>query len=397
MRILVFTTLARLDLYASLVLDLPALLPGHVIDSGVNTVYATLGNGATRELDANTEASIKHLELLRFTSVTRRAVFTDSTTGEAIETIKTSLIDAFERRLLHWTQDISMLLAKITRQEKNSMLVSLHTGVHHIQEPTCPFPLGTIVDKPLTRCSVGRDLEIACNFTQLILYRPFLPYLRNMAEGRSIPISQSRHALACIKLASTTISRLEASALAMPDVPLSWSTTYTLFLAIMCLVFLISAHNGTAHPSEAWHRCETGIRLLTQNSCIDNCAATCLKMLKEVVRQLNHTVDFDFDHIQVTSDTICATPSSNEELTLPHFEALDAWPGMAERTRPPPMDHPRNPGVSQSSPLPIEQSMDADAMLAHAEDLAIGIDLAAILSHGYNNAYLDSGGGSFES
>lgn len=120
MRILVFIALARLDLYASLVLDLPPLLSEDVIDTGINTVYATLGNGTSRELDVGTEASIKHLELLKFTSVTRRAVFTDATTGEAIETIKTSLIDALERRLLLWTQEISIILAKINQREKNS-------------------------------------------------------------------------------------------------------------------------------------------------------------------------------------------------------------------------------------------------------------------------------------
>lgn len=361
MRILVFTTLARLDFYASLVLDLPPLLPEAVVDTGINTLYITLGNGASRELDANTEASIKHLELLRFTSATRRAVFTDATTGEAIEGIKTSLLDALEGRLLHWTQDISLLLARISQQDQNSV--------------------------------VSRDLEMACNFAQLILYRPFLPYLRIMAEGKAIPLSQSRHALACIKLASTTIVRLESNALAMPDVPLSWSTTYTLFLAIMCLVFLISAHNGTSHPSEAWHRCETGIRLLTKNACVDNCAATCLKLLREVVRQLNHTVDFNFDHIQDTSSRICASASSENDFTIPNFEPLDAWLSPVGRTRRAAThelaEAARN--STATSPVPNERPMDADTMLAHAEDLAVGIDLEAVLNNqGYEAALFAS-------
>jgi len=365
MRILVFTTLARLDLYASLVLDLPSLLPEPVIDTGINTVYATLSNGAPQELDLNADANIKHLELLRFTSVTRRAVFTDSTTGEAIETITTSLIDALERKLLHWTQDISLLLAQINQREKNSI--------------------------------IGRDLEMTCNFAQLILYRPFLLYLSNMAEGRSVPISQSRHALACVKLASTTISRLETYAIAMPDVPLSWSTTYTLFLAIMCLVFLISAHNGTAHPSEAWHRCETGIRLLNRNACIDNCAATCLKMLREVVRQLNHTVDFDLDRIQATSNRICATPNPDDGMIIPRFETLDAWPSVADRSRLAPLSHNVGHGVSQSSRIFNERPMDADTMLAHAENLAVGIDHEAILNHGHDETFFEAAGPSLQS
>lgn len=124
LRIAAFISLARLDLYASLVLDLPALLPDTVLDTGINTVYATLGHCSTRELDANTETAIKHLELLRFTSTTRRAVFTDVTTGEAVESISSSLLGALDERLRHWTQEISQLLAQITQQERNSEYVT---------------------------------------------------------------------------------------------------------------------------------------------------------------------------------------------------------------------------------------------------------------------------------
>jgi hypothetical protein len=124
MRIKVFIALARLDLYASLVLDLPPLLLETTIDTGVNTLYATLGSGSARLLDPETEASVKHLELLNFTSVNRRAVFTDANSGEALESIRTSLLDALERRLQHWTQDISLLLARISQAETDSLYVS---------------------------------------------------------------------------------------------------------------------------------------------------------------------------------------------------------------------------------------------------------------------------------
>lgn len=205
-----------------------------------------------------------------------------------------------------------------------------------------------------------------------------------MAEGKAIPLSHSRHALACIKLASTTITRLQSDALAMPDVLLSWDTTYTLFLAIMCLVFLISAHNGTSRPSEAWKRCETGIRLLTKNACTENCATTCLNMLKEVVRQLNHTVDFDFDSIQDTTGRICAPTPSPRRSVVPHSQELDAWSSRAERRKPSVLTGlTGSPSIpAMPSPLLQDQPMNVDAILAHAEDLAIGIDLEAVLRHG---------------
>ncbi|KIV92132.1 hypothetical protein, variant [Exophiala mesophila] len=125
MRIAAFMSLGRLDLYASLMLDLPALLPDTVLDTGINTVYATLGHCSTRELDKNIEASIQHLELLRFTSTTRRAVFTDVTTGEAVESIDSNLLAALDERLRQWTQKISHLLAQVTQKERNSEYVTM--------------------------------------------------------------------------------------------------------------------------------------------------------------------------------------------------------------------------------------------------------------------------------
>lgn len=229
------------------------------------------------------------------------------------------------------------------------------------------------------------DLEMACNFTQLVLYRPFLPYLRIMAEGKAIPLSQSRHALACIKLASKTILRLERNARAKPHVPLSWDATYTLFLAIMCLVFLISAHNGTSQPSEAWHRGAVGIRLLTANACVDNCAAVCLKMLREAIRQLSHTVDFDFDQIQATTDRICTSKSSGSHFTAFQSRAADASSSLAEKTGPAAVagQAERTKGSKALSPV-SNGGLDADKMLAHAEDLFLGIDFEGVLNFGYD-------------
>lgn len=227
---------------------------------------------------------------------------------------------------------------------------------------------------------------MACNFAQLVLYRPFLPYLRIMARGKAIPLSQSRHALACIKLASKTILRLEATASANPDVSLSWDTTYTLFLAIMCLVFLISAHKGTSQPSEAWRQGATGIRILAANACVDNCAVACLKTLREIIRQLNHTVDFDFDQIQATANNSCAPKSSENCFTTSDFGPSDSSSGSAEE-----IGTAVGYGLSEGtrfstalSPSSDGHLIDADEMLAHAEDLSLGIDFEDILNFGYD-------------
>ena len=101
-----------------------------------------------------------------------------------------------------------------------------------------------------------------------------------MANGLPIPRIQSQHALACIKIASTTITRSEIMHQRGLLAPASWSVIYTLFQAVMCLLFLIATHNGTARPSEAWKKGELGIRLLATMRCFDNGAVRCLWIIK---------------------------------------------------------------------------------------------------------------------
>lgn len=136
------------------------------------------------------------------------------------------------------------------------------------------------MDKALINGSLRYELEMACNFTQLVLFRPFLHYLRVMADGRAISLAESRHALACIKVASTTVLRSAEMTSRYPELALSWEFVYTLFLAIMCLIFLISAHHGTSQPSEAWRRAAVGIETMMANACVDDGASSCLKVVK---------------------------------------------------------------------------------------------------------------------
>lgn len=121
---------------------------------------------------------------------------------------------------------------------------------------------------------------MAFYFGQFVLYQPFLHYLIQMANGSAITRTQSLPALACIKVAATTIARADIMHQRGLLSPASWSTIYTLFLAVLCLLFLIATHNGTARPSEAWKKGELGIRLLAAMRCFDNGAARCLLIIK---------------------------------------------------------------------------------------------------------------------
>ena len=129
------------------------------------------------------------------------------------------------------------------------------------------------------------DLEMTYNLGHIILFRPFLHYLRTMADGGSIPVTQSYPSLACIKLASSTIVQVHEEmwrdgGRAGPFLAGLWPSVHTVFLCVMCLIFLIAAHHGTSRPSKAWQRAAMGIRILAAFRCADDCATSCIEVLK---------------------------------------------------------------------------------------------------------------------
>ena len=121
---------------------------------------------------------------------------------------------------------------------------------------------------------------MAYYFGQIVLYRPFLHYLANISQGTAATKQQSQRALICIKIASVVIARSEAMQAQGLLSSASWTSIYTLFLAIVCLTFLIATQRGTKSPIEAWRRAESGIRLLASTSCPDMGSSQCLGVLK---------------------------------------------------------------------------------------------------------------------
>src|SRR5687767_12090878 len=102
------------------------------------------------------------------------------------------------------------------------------------------------------------------NFCQMIVFRSHLHHLRSVAVGGPMSKVQSYHALACLKIATATIAHADrpTDSTHLTDIADSWLGIYTVFSAVMCLVFLIAAHPGTTRPSVAWQRAHRGIRIL---------------------------------------------------------------------------------------------------------------------------------------
>lgn len=152
------------------------------------------------------------------------------------------------------------------------------------------------------------------NFCQIIVFRSHLHHLRSVAVGGSMSKAQSYHALACLKIATSTIGHIDRpnDTAQLSTLANSWLGVYTIFSAVMCLVFLIAAHPGTARPSVAWQRAHKGIRILAACSCGDNIAAACLEVVKIVTMELSHTVYFDYAEIEASVRRVCDGEGLND-------------------------------------------------------------------------------------
>ncbi|KAJ9602912.1 Gypsy retrotransposon integrase-like protein 1 [Cladophialophora chaetospira] len=319
-RLRIMLAVLQLDTFVSIVLDMPARInPGSVDPSVLAALQPPSTRKASNSTDTLTEsqakyaASAKHFQMLSLTATGLRSIFVQVTnekpsTGPDADSVDLKKVGETEDAFRRWAKTLSSVPLVPQKAEMSAIM--------------------------------KYELEMSFYLGQFVLYQPFLHYLIQMANGMPIPRIQSQHALACIKIASTTITRSEIMHQRGLLAPASWSVIYTLYQAVMCLLFLIATHNGTSRPSEAWKKGELGIRLLATMRCFDNGAVRCLwiikvglserallaptltNFLKMVIKQLSHTVQFDVDHIVSTTDCLC--PCSRTNL-LP-TEALDRRP-----------------------------------------------------------------------
>lgn len=239
---------------------------------------------------------------------------------------------------------------------------------------------GTTRPAPTISSVARSEGDFALYWSQLSTNIPFLHYLRPLADGQPIPDSASRPALTCLKIAVNVIIRSEGllKSLTESDTysqfmhPSNWTCIYTIFLAVVALVFLISIHEGTSKPSEAWRKADSGIRILTALRCGDRGATLCLAVIKKLVRQLNYTVDFDFDTIEKTTRRVC-----ERQTKLPTLSNILGTP-FGQTTWSSPVENSGSPHQSTvDGSGPVEMS-SADKMLALAQSLLLKTDATNI-------------------
>ncbi|EXJ76711.1 uncharacterized protein A1O5_01219 [Cladophialophora psammophila CBS 110553] len=262
-RLRIMLAVLQFDTLVSIVLDLPTRINPDCIDPGVMTSLKTdfakrsvNARDGVSETHAKLLASGKHLEMLSLTATGVRSIFSHGNhKGKRTKDLIFDNVDSVNMRgaedaFRKWARALSCLPLLPEKLEMSAIMKF--------------------------------ELEMAFYFGQFVLYQPFLHYLIQMADGVPISRTQSQHALACIKIAATTITRSEVMHQRGLLAPASWSVIYTLFLAVMCLLFLIATHNGTSRPSEAWKKGELGIKLLATMRCYDNGAVRCLWVIKVI-------------------------------------------------------------------------------------------------------------------
>ncbi|KAK5949488.1 Gypsy retrotransposon integrase-like protein 1 [Knufia fluminis] len=297
------TTLVNMDLYVSTVLGFPPIINidtagttlGTTRESSLNARPRSQGyfGDYTGRLDSPTPSSDLASKYYQIVSLTASVLWdfssasTDGhTTGAGVSEVDAAILNRAEKELSIWTRGIGIAVS-----------------------PSAPDS----DDVPINISIARHELELSFYWSQLLLYLPFLHYLRPLADGQPVPESMSRPALTCLKIAVNTIVRCEAllECLSVSDAysyfmhPSNLTCIYTVFLAVLALIFLISIHEGTSKPGEAWRRAETGIKILASLKCQEGGARPCLAVIKDMVRQLNYTVDFDIEEIERMTTTVC--------------------------------------------------------------------------------------------
>lgn len=293
------TALVNIDLYVSTVLGLPPLInietAGTALAGGQQSTQTTSQSFFNHQASQSNlqpescDPTMKYCQIISLTaSVLWNLSASSSNEGDNMTQPETdtAILRQAEKDLATWTAGLGIALS----------------------------PSVSISDESLSRTSVAKhELELAFYWSQLMINFPFLHYLRPLSEGQSLPESLSRPALTCLKVANNAIIRCSSFLQAQSNSegqfslmnPSNWTHVYTIFLAVLALMFLISIHEGTSKPSEAWRKAENGIRILVAMRCDEGAASRCLAIIEEFVRQLNHTVDFDLRGIEKTTRRLC--------------------------------------------------------------------------------------------
>lgn len=273
-RLRLFWTIVRLDQYASTVLGLPTFIDSRDIDPAVESQMEDALTEARESFAPSRHNALrmalahKHLQVLRITRKAVEILFprppkAPASGAKSTITVSVTKLQGIERDFKDWEKDVSRFLSQHAQDE------GLERYCSH-------WNICVLADMPSSKF----ELEMAYYQGHIILYRPFLHYLAKMRDEETTDKRQLKCILACIKVASSVISRSEQMLQKENLYPAAWPAVYTIFLSVVCLIFFIATQRGTQAANQTQQKVETGIRLLASTSCHDTGADRCLEILQ---------------------------------------------------------------------------------------------------------------------
>jgi hypothetical protein len=169
------------------------------------------------------------------------------------------------------------------------------------------------------------------NFGHILLYRPFLHYLARTRDDKPPDPRHLRCATACVKVSRFTIAKSDEMLKQGFFLPAAWQSVYTVFLALVTLVFFLATQRGNKEYAAIQRDTECGIRILARTSCQEIGSRRCLDVLKvscAVGGAMLCGILADYDiryssedyHISSTSMSMRFVPGSNRPVGMPSEE-----------------------------------------------------------------------------
>lgn len=257
----VFWAVLNLDMYVSTVLGLPVFIDLNAVDPAIDVTLeyslkaAKDDNELSKRESAFLAASAKHIELLRIVSRGNKALFPrppgkiNKESYKATVSVSIAQLKAVESEFKKWGKSASEL---------------------------------PLIADPSSE-SMRFELEMAYYFSQIVLYRPFLHSLAEESNQSVVGKQQLRCAKMCIETAYNTISKAEMMLQKGFLSPASWTSVYTVFLAVVCVLFLASTRADHQLSADAHEKIHAGVKILASAACSETGSRKCLKVLKASV------------------------------------------------------------------------------------------------------------------
>lgn len=154
--------------------------------------------------------------------------------------------------------------------------------------------------------SVKYEMHSCYYFAQIVLYRPFLHYLARPQNDQSVGERERTYAATCVTMAGKVVEISMEHQRKGLLCPASWPSVYTVFIAVVCLVFAYATRKENSNDDQTREDIKDGIRLLASTACTtDTGSVRCLEILRRLLKRVSYAVDIELDDIYKATKPCC--------------------------------------------------------------------------------------------